>query len=119
MNQRRAETVLFLVLVFYLQSVNGFENCPSPALPASGNGASRPLSSRVQGRPPALIPYTHAVSVGRFCRVKGPSPRRFAPVGRTNPLTRHTLVDGAQKKDPAEARSDESYVRATHLLCRR
>lgn len=47
-----------------------------------------------------MIPYTHAVSVGRFCRLKGPSPRRFAPAGRTNPLTRHTLVDGAQKKTP-------------------
>ena len=47
-----------------------------------------------------MIPYTHAVSVGRSCRVKGPSPRRFASAGRTNPLTRHPLVEGAQKKTP-------------------
>ena len=45
-----------------------------------------------------MIPCAHDLSVGRFCRVKGPSPRRFAPAGRTNPLTRHTLFERAQKK---------------------
>lgn len=45
-----------------------------------------------------MIPYTRDVSVGRFCRIKGPGPRRFAPAGRTNPLTRHPLVEVAQKK---------------------
>ena len=65
----------------------------TPPRPSPARGASRPLSSGVQAAGaslPSTAPQTRGL--GRSCRVKGPSPRRFAPAGRTNPLTRHPLV---------------------------
>lgn len=85
-----AEIVLFSLLVDKIQRVNVLvSGCPSPRPSREREGSESPSVVKGAGEASGLDPHTHAVSVGRYCRVKGPSPRRFAPVGRTNPLTRH------------------------------
>lgn len=64
-------------------NVAGADSIAFPSLPPSRKREGG------LGRPPSA----HYVSAGRFCRVKGPSPRCFASAGRTNPLTRHTLLE--------------------------
>ena len=56
MNQRRAETVLFLVLVVYLQSVSGFYNCPSPRPSREREGSESPSVVKGAGEAYGLDP---------------------------------------------------------------
>lgn len=56
MNQRRAETVLFLALVVCLQSVNGFESCPSPRPSREREGSESPSVVKGAGEACGLDP---------------------------------------------------------------
>jgi hypothetical protein len=56
MNQRRAETVLFLVLIVYLQLVNVFENCPSPRPSRERDGSESPSVVKGAGEAYGLDP---------------------------------------------------------------
>lgn len=119
MNQRRAETVLFLVLVDYLQSVNGFENCPSPRPSRGREGSESPSVVKGAGEASGLDPLHPCRERWSLLPRQGAESSSLRSCGPHQPLDPPYACRRCSEKDPAEARSDESYVRVTDLLCHR
>lgn len=76
-----------------------------PALPASGKGASRPLSSRVQGEASGLDPLHPCRKRWSLLPRQGAESSSLRSCGPHQPLDPTYACRRCSEKDPAEARS--------------